>query len=735
MTGLPAEKSIIDSAELGLDPKLLSSFIYELNISRRLVTTYPKDHPIIVTAVGKVLTHLHQLLEFAEEFTLGIAKDFLLLGTAPLEKNNPIYKDFARTLFERGVALLTIHRDLSQDELHAFNLLLARKKDLLEEQGGIFQLVEEAGITHLTLQGVDYNLFKVTEEERIVSGKGESRKRSETIWESFVGGLIMGNLDPQGRLYPSTAMSGIDPEALAEIVNTGTLKNAEGVYGQAVSGFLGQIDQDLLEQKNSDESISNLVRFVQKLNPGTRRQFLATCLQNLNETLEVAELVLNRIPSEIIMESLRDAITGASYAPPMIIRLMHRLVKSAPSGEKGTEAGTRFNRAELTSKFKTIFREDELDSYVPKEYQQSLQTILVVENLSGDELHELDDLRKTLEGHWVESRVGAILLEIVSTAPAGLLEEGIERSLAEICEYYLEMGEFGELARVHETMTSSTGNLNKEQRETVLAVFTKPSFLEEILNGPRIWGKPKFAAVRNLVRQIGAPFVDPLLARLAEEGSLSLRRLYMDLLIALGEVARDAAVARLGDKRWYFVRNLVVILRNLNDLSALRPIRRLVNHQHPKIRSEVIRTMLHFRDPEADRLLLLDLGSDSSETRLSAIQLAGRSRSPEVFRRLLAILSKGGVTGEEFDLKKAAIQALAETGNKEALPELEKILSASHLLHRALYHRLKLEIIRSLDRYPAAVSVTVLAKVVKMSNDELATTAMEVLQRIYGRNR
>src|SRR5512139_2013158 len=146
MTGLPAEKPIVDSAELGLDLKLLSGFIYELNISRRHVTTYPKDHPIIVTAVGKVLTHLHQLLEYADEFTLGIAKDSLLLGSVQLEKNNPIFKDFARALFERGVALLTVHRDLTRDELHAFNLLLARKKELLDEQGGIFALMEEAGI-------------------------------------------------------------------------------------------------------------------------------------------------------------------------------------------------------------------------------------------------------------------------------------------------------------------------------------------------------------------------------------------------------------------------------------------------------------------------------------------------------------------------------------------------------------------------------------------------------------
>jgi hypothetical protein len=57
-----------------LDIKLLSDFIYEMNITRRYALSYPPDHPIITNAAGKVIHQLVTLLESQPDETLGIAQ-------------------------------------------------------------------------------------------------------------------------------------------------------------------------------------------------------------------------------------------------------------------------------------------------------------------------------------------------------------------------------------------------------------------------------------------------------------------------------------------------------------------------------------------------------------------------------------------------------------------------------------------------------------------------------------
>ena len=129
---------------------------------------------------------------------------------------------------------------------------------------------------------------------------------------------------------------------------------------------------------------------------------------------------------------------------------------------------------------------------------------------------------------------------------------------------------------------------------------------------------------------------------LAEEASLSIRRFYIDLLIKMGEGVRNAALLRLRDKRWYFVRNLILVLRHLDDPSILPAIKKMRGHRHPRVREEVFRTLSYFQDPDAEQMLLEDLSSQEREVQRSAVQLAEDSRGPEVFHKLLGPLEPGG---------------------------------------------------------------------------------------------
>ncbi len=102
--------------DLNLGTKILSDFIIELNIALRLVTSYPKNHPITTTSIQKVLRHLEELLEFREEITIGVARDMLIVGYAVMDPKNPDYGNLAKALFDHDIATVTFKRNTTADE-------------------------------------------------------------------------------------------------------------------------------------------------------------------------------------------------------------------------------------------------------------------------------------------------------------------------------------------------------------------------------------------------------------------------------------------------------------------------------------------------------------------------------------------------------------------------------------------------------------------------------------------
>ena len=85
------------STGLNLDTRLLSDFIYALNIARRQILSYPPGHPVINAAAEKLLGLMPQMFEFRSAITIGIARDTLLVGDQALDNTNPIIATLPKT--------------------------------------------------------------------------------------------------------------------------------------------------------------------------------------------------------------------------------------------------------------------------------------------------------------------------------------------------------------------------------------------------------------------------------------------------------------------------------------------------------------------------------------------------------------------------------------------------------------------------------------------------------------
>ncbi len=495
------------TSELNFDTRRLSNFIIQLNISLRLVSSYPKNHPIIASSLHKVLHLLELLLEFRSDITVGVARDTLMVEFALLDSKNPVYRSLAKALFDHDIAAITFTRTSSIDDLLRFSEIMAWKREVVRESGGIEKLMNTAGVSTIAVNGIKYDLFSTTEEETI-----------------------------------------------------------------------GPVE------------------------------------------------------------------------------------------------------------------------------------------------------------HNVETHVARVILQIMQAPPESCLSEPLERNLLDLVNYFLEMGDFAFLADLYtrlRVLASSRERSAQPADFTLLEFFASDFFVGNVLDSLTAWDKSKQPEIRELVCTVGSTFCQPLLNRLAEEQNRSRRRSYLGCLFELGEIAKNAAIERLSDTRWYFVRNLILILRELEDPSILQHICNLAEHPHPKVRMEVIRALQHFKHPAADQLLLQDLSSPERDVQLNAVTLAENSRNHEVFRKLLACLVSGRPTGFDLEMKKSIVRTLAKIGNYEALPTLMQYLETRHLLRQAAHTALKTEIIQSLRNYPAA-AVLLLDKIAGSDNGELSRIARETLTNLHG---
>jgi HEAT repeat protein len=717
------------------DVKMLAIFFRELHKFLKSVSAYPEQHPLIKSSKERVVSLFEQALASRNEIKIIVSRDSLFSGHNCIDPANPILRNFAGSLFHRGVAAITFKKGLTGEDLHFFHEILNLNRELIWQKGGFERVLTDLGARHLQVEKIDYGMFCSTEENELEALDRETAAANSTeLWNCFVNVLLMGISG--GSTGPGATTLSSQPEELATAINRHSIEFAADfgeIYGDAVNLFMTHLKRGGPERDYTD-FINKFATFVQALNPEMRRQFMMDICNSAIERGDLALKLLESFPVDITHEILAEIGSGETIAPPTIMKLLEKLSSKVASadGEQAEVTQPDVTEEKLQA-FQIIFRENNYGHFVPAKYREKLQNFINNDGISKETLEDIDEMKDTLSGHCMDNSMSLIIIELLHTAPDNSRTEQLTANLLDLCAYFLEMGDFASLTDIYGRLqlNNTCSNSSSETAgRKINAFFSHPEFLTEVLEGVTFWGKTKFQDISALIGKIGAPFVEPLMNRLADEANISIRRFYMDCLMKTGEAARDAALARLGDSRWYFVRNLLILLCAMNDFSVVPSIRKLKKHPHAKVRQEVLRALIHFDDPEADQLLLQDMDNKDWEVRLNAIKLAEKSRSPEITKRLLSFLDKYRLANFQLELKIAAIKALAEIGNPDAIPALAQLLRSRKFFHPRKHDQLREEIVRSLSRYPLSTGKETLMDISRSSHHKLARLAAETLNNL-----
>lgn len=712
-----------DIHENQTDIRPLANLIIELNIARRNSRAYPKGHPVIAASLQKAIGIYNQLFNRVNKIVITIAHDTLMVDDIVIDKSNQIFRDLARTLFERGIGALVMTPGLTADELNNFTIILGLKRDDITRHGGIEQVWSKARITAISIIPVRYDVFSTTEEATITGGA----HGKEGLWEQFARSLARGGGSNAG--LPVGIHN--DPVQMAAMLNStfterSSLPGAANEYAVAIADIMHGIDAESSSFQTDDISFQRLAAFVSNLNPELRRQFLETTFKRCEDGISPSvEKMVSQLSNDAILDTLSDVNTSRMKIPPVIMGLIQRLGQhSAPPHHAAADELQNIEQDELGSKMKTLFREQAAEEFVPDVYQRKLDHLMTLNEIPNLGRDELLDLHETLEPRNVEERISEIILQLLAM-DAEADSEALLGNLGDMCSYFLETGDYEQVMKI---MTRSRDtNISPVFRSIIRQHLSRREFLDEVLSGLHIWGKSRYEQIREIIVDVGEPFIDALLDSLAEENNMSLRRFLMDRLLEFGPTARQPILDRLSDKRWFVLRNLIIMLRSMNDITVLDPLKPMLRHENVRVRQEAIRVFLDFNDPLVERQILHDLSSKDKTVQLAAIHLADKSHSPDVYKGLITILQQTGLSTDDYEIKAAAILSLGEIGRPEALPELAKILSAKSLFHAKVLAKLKLDVIRSLEYYRTPLATQMLETLAK-GKDELARQAATTLR-------
>jgi hypothetical protein len=200
-----------------------------------------------------------------------------------------------------------------------------------------------------------------------------------------------------------------------------------------------------------------------------------------------------------------------------------------------------------------------------------------------------------------------------------------------------------------------------------LARMTSPELLRSFVEHQAIDSLDDPSA--RLLRRLAPRVFDQMIDRLAEASDAQERRMLTELLAAsLVDVRKLEPY--LTDPRWFVVRNLAMVLGKSGKNSAMRPLEQIRDHPEPRVRIEVIRSMVRLAKGDTAEILVRALQDGHERVRHSAFALLKASDSPDLDARIGEYLASDGVDPE---IGKALVGLLLERGTPQAMEVVHSI--------------------------------------------------------------
>lgn len=650
---------------------------------------YPANHPTVVRSLEQVDSVLAQLRGPAGEVILGIADDALVYGTTRID--SAAAQKLAHALYSRNVAVLRLTNETSRSDIEIFLRLLGTTDP--GDRRHISELLTEAGVISINLQAVAYTAVHVT-------SKVEEQQRDERpIWEEVLRALLenqqfsartrevpkLNAPDEWARMLSESVDFAsqdpiFDPNATFGVrlpdstTNETVLSFIETTIGERIANASGQKRQNSLEQ-----AMQLLHSLANPLRKTILRGVLKVLASDDTGAVQLREFV-SELPNDEVLEALRYLSASGKLSSHALMLLQ------ALSGQERARAAPA--TANVLSEVIRLFGEEDVDRFNPVDHQDLLASVSVrIPNMPAEAFSSMEELgarTQSIESDAIAQQFGEILLDLLEEYGPARNADGVLSRIETLFRASIGAAEFARaqtmLDRLEALAKKSHGAELKKRVEELIGRLAVAETMQPLIDRLQAVPAQDSKHVRSLLERLAALGRKNLIAALADEPNRSKRRRLFNFITSLGPQIVPEVVRFLSDERWYVLRNMVALLRAVQDRSTIPHLQKLVNHPDLRVRMETIKT-LFVLDPMSVPQSVLDNLFADADVKLAetAVGLVGTYGIKEAIGPLLRVLEGNDVFGSKRSLRVAAIKALGDIGEPRVLDDLKRFFASTFL--------------------------------------------------------
>jgi HEAT repeat protein len=699
----------------------VTELVRALAVAWKNLTAYPPGHPALNRSLEAAHKRLVELRgpSSGGDVTFGIASDAIVYGDERIESSH--VQKFAQALYHRGVAVVRFDAEAGTQDLDKFLRLLGsgapgESKDPLWEQ------LSAAGVLHITLTPVDYSAVMMTDE---IAAEREPKK-GQSIWDDILEALVAGReLTPDAKeilerhirsveelssmlleymdVVAAQAHREFDPNATFGVKMAGTSSDspdaAKARVAEAIALHIGSSSGTKRQL-----AVQQVTQLLKTLPPALRESVIRSVLRVLG-TDETTGGLMRDFVRDLSNDEVLDALQHLASSSQLSSHAMMVLQSLAAMDSHDDVAPAP---PTLVADLVNLFGEDDPDRFNPPDHRLLLKTVAVempqMQNVAPAS-EKLGDRVDTIAADAVDRTLAQTLLDLLEKATGSA---GGRQLLARIVPVFitqLAAARFDDALEIVQRLqligrTSASDDVRNAVDET-LARMGSPETLRSLVDSMVNVPPDKTASIQRLTEALGSSATHSLLNALASESSRSRRRKLFDFMASLGPRIVPEVVPFLTDSRWYVIRNMIVLLRTVQDRTSLPQIREVAHHSDLRVRLEAIKTLLAFDKNVPTNLLETAINDPDPKLAETAIALVGNYGIREGVPPLLQILSQRDIFGSRRALRLRAIKALGELAEPSALQPLDRFFSDPFLPWPAVEERRAA--FESLAAYPPEV--------------------------------
>jgi HEAT repeat protein len=337
--------------------------------------------------------------------------------------------------------------------------------------------------------------------------------------------------------------------------------------------------------------------------------------------------------------------------------------------DKETEEDNLLKAYEDASKEEDVVKDISIVPLADKDLQ------LLLKELEKDALDKIEKLTD-------------ILFEMFYLSESRADMEDLAGFFANTVEYAIGKGDIGLATNVLSRLKTMAEDGSVEEairkcaRKVILFAGSGPVIylLGEVLDSGQEVDEKVFA---DFVKFLDRNAIVPFMKILGDLQTIHARKVVIDALIVLGSKDIVTLARGLTDERWYVVRNIIYILRNIGDKRAVDHLLKTVRHGDLRVRKEVIRTLGELGGAGVLQTLRECLDDPEIQVRSAALKALANIGSEAAKRILINRISDKNFRDKDFEEKKEHYEALSRWKDTEVFNFLVATLKNKSFFGRA----------------------------------------------------